>query len=100
MACIIDCIMYNELSVQFWKGHKMRIHYSVEFDTFYQSEDGLKFTKIQLGKLQKDLLHFAYTYPGLHSYGGNRKAQVGRLADRGFLYHYPDTKQFKIIPCC
>jgi len=75
----------------------MRIHYSIEFDTFYQSEDGSIWNKITLGKLQKDLLHFAYKYPGIHSYDAKRRgAQVKRLAELGYIRHFPASQQFQI----
>jgi len=75
----------------------MRIHYSIEFDTFYQSEDGLSWRRITLGKLQKDLMHFAFKYPGIHSYDANhRGTQVKRLAELGYIRHFPELQQFQI----
>lgn len=75
----------------------MKIHYNPEWDTFYQSEDDMAWHKIQLGKLQKNLLQFAYRFPTLHTYDVKLcEKQVLRLAEMGLLYHYPETQQFRI----
>ena len=73
------------------------VAHHLAFDAIYKSDDGLTWTKVNLGKLQKNIICFACKYPGLHSYNPKEIDRMRKLSDYGLIELFEDSAQFQVI---
>lgn len=72
-----------------------RAIYDQDFNSFYITDDGLSFYRVNLGERQHSICEFAAKYPGLHSYNPKERERIIKLVEYGLIKHYPESCQFE-----